>query len=684
MQFGLMFFASNENALIEDKYHLVIESAKFGDQHGFSSIWLPERHFTQLGCLYSNPAVLHAALSRETKQIRLRAGSVVLPLHHPIRIAEEWAVVDNLSGGRVDISFASGWNPNDFAFFPENYLDRYERMYSGIQTVQKLWRGESIWVKSGNGSQVEVRTYPTPIQPSLPVWVTAASNPHTFTKAGEIGANLLTHMFDHDLEDLAEKISLYRQALSTHGHDAESGQVTVMLHTFIGEDINVVREQVRIPFCEYLKSNSNLLKDLAQSRGRNIDISTLAPRDLNEFVNFLFERFFSTRALLGTSETCLDLVRQLKQVGVNEIACLLDFGLEADLILSNLPYLNQLKEHSQVEALTRTPFGELQLGQKNGLHNEFINTDSGSDADPTISEVHPSSLKQIQSRCLEEIDSLKFYKQVADFGVDYSSSFLCTERLWRGDGEALGQIKLPKILESEASLYKIHPVLMDNCFLILGALFHQNSQKLLSIHTGMRQIRIFRQAGNQVWSHAISSGKPESKDMFEGDIRILNVSGDLVAEIRGLRFRLLDQALADAAVSPHLPLTTQKQELSSQRVKATQISSVFLAAQPEEQYQILEGYLHEEVARVLALPISQLDVNQPLVNLGLDSLMAIELRNRIEVGLGVVVSMVSLLQNPSTVQLVSSILSTLSLDAKGFGQVRDAGEDNLNEEEIIL
>ena len=142
IEFGLIFFSSSEAAFSGDKYRLVIESARFADRHGFSSVWIPERHFTKDGWLYPNPAVLQAALARETQQIHLRAGSVVMPLHNPLRVAEEWAMVDNLSGGRVGISFASGWHPNDFALFPENYANRNEAMYRGIQTVQKLWRGE--------------------------------------------------------------------------------------------------------------------------------------------------------------------------------------------------------------------------------------------------------------------------------------------------------------------------------------------------------------------------------------------------------------------------------------------------------------------------------------------------------------------------------------------------------------
>jgi alkanesulfonate monooxygenase SsuD/methylene tetrahydromethanopterin reductase-like flavin-dependent oxidoreductase (luciferase family) len=78
-----------------------------------------------------------------TDHIEIRAGSVVLPLHNPLRVAEEWSVVDNLSHGRTAISFASGWHPDDFVLAPEQYKKRKEILLRDIDVVRRLWRGES-------------------------------------------------------------------------------------------------------------------------------------------------------------------------------------------------------------------------------------------------------------------------------------------------------------------------------------------------------------------------------------------------------------------------------------------------------------------------------------------------------------------------------------------------------------
>jgi hypothetical protein len=118
--FSLFYFASDEAGERQGKYRLLLEGATFADAHDFAAVWVPERHFHAFGGLFPNPSVIAAGLATITRKVRLRAGSCVLPLHNPIRIAEEWAVVDNLSNGRVDISLASGWLPDDVVLAPDN------------------------------------------------------------------------------------------------------------------------------------------------------------------------------------------------------------------------------------------------------------------------------------------------------------------------------------------------------------------------------------------------------------------------------------------------------------------------------------------------------------------------------------------------------------------------------------
>jgi natural product biosynthesis luciferase-like monooxygenase protein len=514
MKFGLMFFASSEDALVGDKYQHVVEIARFGDRNGFSSVWVPERHFTKFGSLYPNPAVLHAALAMTTERIRLHAGSVVAPLHNPIRIAEEWAVVDNLSHGRVGISFASGWNPDDFAFFPERYSNRHEEMYKSISMVRRIWRGEPLQVLSGNGKEAGVRIYPTPLQKELPIWITAAGNPRTYVAAGEMNANLLTHILDQDIEQLAEKITLYRESRARAGFDPGGGQVTLMLHTFVGEDLNLAREQARRPFCEFIKSNIGLLGGLAQSRGRDVDTTKMSGSDLDEFVGFLYERFSSTRGLIGTPESTLGLVCQLEKIGVDEIACLLDFGPDKQLILNYLPHLNRLR------GLYAARSQERHSGVKGGA--KFL----------------PDEIK---ARCGEELTGAEFHSLIEGHGVQIDSAIRFVERVWRRDGEALAELHLRSQNPADGS-YITHPAYLDACGRTLAAalprhLFNGPGADLY-FPDGIRRFKLYRAPEGTVWSHAIlESKKPDGPGELIGDVSVYDESGNLLLEIEGLQLR---------------------------------------------------------------------------------------------------------------------------------------------------
>jgi len=122
MKFSLIFFSNSYPQEAGGAYAVISEMARYGDRHGFEAVWIPERHFHTMGGIYPNPAVIAAYLASITTNIRLRAGSTVVPLHHPASIVESWSVVDNLSNGRVDLALASGWNVNDFVLAPDKLV----------------------------------------------------------------------------------------------------------------------------------------------------------------------------------------------------------------------------------------------------------------------------------------------------------------------------------------------------------------------------------------------------------------------------------------------------------------------------------------------------------------------------------------------------------------------------------
>jgi natural product biosynthesis luciferase-like monooxygenase protein len=335
VDFSLFYFADNSAADGDgDRYRLLLDGARFADTHGFTAVWTPERHFHPFGGLYPNPAVTGAAIATVTERVEIRAGSVVAPLHDPIRLAEEWAVVDNLSGGRVSVSFASGWHPVDFVLRPNGYDERREELISVVDTVSRLWRGEEIERVDGRGETARVRVFPPPVQAELPVWLTSAGSTGTFKAAGAMGAGVLTHVLQQDLDTLARNIAEYRAALGDR-----PGRVALMLHTFVGETTAGVREIVREPMRTYLASSAGLFS----GAGKSGPGGELTEETMNELLDMAFERYFQAGGLFGTVPQALSMVERLTAIGVDEIACLVDFGVPAAVALDGLTYLDRVR-----------------------------------------------------------------------------------------------------------------------------------------------------------------------------------------------------------------------------------------------------------------------------------------------------------------------------------------------------
>ncbi len=349
MDLGIFFFASSEGGDdARDGYRLILEAARFADRRGFASLWMPERHFHAFGGLSPNPALLAATLATHTERISLRSGSVVVPLHHPARVVEEWSVVDQLSGGRVELGVAAGWFPDDFVLVDGGYEERKDILVDRIHQIRSLWRGEPLRAVNGVGDEVEVRTVPRPVQAEVPLWLTAAMSPDSFRQAGELGTHILTHLLFQGIDQLAERIQEYRAAWREAGHPGE-GQVSVMVHTHVTDRDEGIRELVRGPMKQYLGSSVSLAQRYLQSLpifrdNPELSVAGLSAEAVDTALEYSFERYFRTSGLFGSPEACLPLLARLSAIGVDEVGCLVDFGLPVDQVLEALEPLDRLRK----------------------------------------------------------------------------------------------------------------------------------------------------------------------------------------------------------------------------------------------------------------------------------------------------------------------------------------------------
>ena len=248
------------------------------------------------------------------------------------------------------ISFAAGWQPNDFVLNPTAYATAKEDLPRNIELVQRLWRGETVSMPGHDGAPVDVRTLPRPVQPELPVWLTSAGSPATFERAGTLGVNVLTHLLGQSVEQLAENIERYRTAWREAGHAGE-GRVTLMMHTYLDRDADTAREVAREPMKGYLGTAVGLLRDVASAfptfagRGKGTDdlFKSLTPDELDQLLEVAAHRYLSTSGLFGTPDEAAAIVETVSAAGVDEVACLVDFGVATDDVLASLDLLLEAK-----------------------------------------------------------------------------------------------------------------------------------------------------------------------------------------------------------------------------------------------------------------------------------------------------------------------------------------------------
>lgn len=340
MDFSLFYFADDAERSGGGRYRLLLDGARLADRLGLAAVWTPERHYHRFGGLYPDPAVTGAAIAAVTERVQIRAGSVVAPLHDPLEIVERWSVVDNLSGGRVGLSLASGWHATDFATRPNAFEPRRQLVVEAVAEVRHLWSGGDVERTSGTGDQVRLTAFPPPVRANLPMWLTSAGSIETFRAAGRAGVGVLTYLVGQSEADLKDKIAAYRTAAREATAHQWPGHVVVMAHVYLDETRTRAQEIARTPLLSYLSSSLDL--NTRSTRRGAMPNGTLREDDAQALLQRSLTEYFDSRAIIGTVSQAADRADALAAIGVDEIACLIDFGIPADTVLKSVHRIGNL------------------------------------------------------------------------------------------------------------------------------------------------------------------------------------------------------------------------------------------------------------------------------------------------------------------------------------------------------
>ncbi len=241
MQFGVLQFFSwpNRRGELSTVYERALERVKIMDQTGFDAVWLAEHHFSTYSVCPS-VHVMAAHIAGITKNIRLGTAVSLAAFYHPLRLAEEVALLDQLTHGRINWGAGRGFDRKEMEIFQVDSAESKERFHEHVEIVLKAWQNDRFSFEGQFNSFHDVEVLPKPLQRPMPFWV-AATSPEAVKWAGEKGYAIL--MDPHaSCADIGVKYQSYREKLAAHGHSND--QVTPMARLLAIADQEEQAEQI--------------------------------------------------------------------------------------------------------------------------------------------------------------------------------------------------------------------------------------------------------------------------------------------------------------------------------------------------------------------------------------------------------------------------------------------------------
>lgn len=246
MKFGLFYLFSDFGNIPQDRvFSEVLEEIEYGEELGFDSVWLPEHHFEVYGML-GNPMTLAAAISQRTHRMKIGTAIMVLSFQHPLRVAEDAALVDNLSGGRLLLGLGRGYQPPEFHGFGVRQENSRDMFLESFEILTRALSGEKF-TYDGKFWKIDEPTeiFPKPIQKPHPPFYFAAISPSTYEIAAQKGVSLLRSPQFSDLGTVVEAYRGYQTKMKEYGHDPDLLDQPLSVRTYVAPTDEEARAETK-------------------------------------------------------------------------------------------------------------------------------------------------------------------------------------------------------------------------------------------------------------------------------------------------------------------------------------------------------------------------------------------------------------------------------------------------------
>lgn len=349
MEFGYFTLSDNHyanNPRSANDFVLEIrEQAILADKLGYHSAWIGEHHFDSLG-VNSRPDLVLANVAAQTKHIRLAPAVTVLPLHHPVHVAETWASLDLLSGGRVDFATGRGYDRREYIPFGADFMKSAEVFEEGIDVVLKAWTSPGPWSHKGTYYNIpEMEITPKPVQKPIPFYVASFSKT-SVDIAAKRGLNIIWAPFAAGMVygGLDKAVDSYRESSARHGR--KPGRAMCSYFIFISDnkkEEDYGRESQLRYFQECALPAFNFKAGEAPPTMHYfLKISEI-------LANMKKEDLTDKSILLGTPQQIIDSLKKVEASGIEEVILYFNVGCKPHALVKEQMhrFMEQVAPHFQ-------------------------------------------------------------------------------------------------------------------------------------------------------------------------------------------------------------------------------------------------------------------------------------------------------------------------------------------------
>jgi alkanesulfonate monooxygenase SsuD/methylene tetrahydromethanopterin reductase-like flavin-dependent oxidoreductase (luciferase family) len=325
MRFGLFFqvpdVPGRSHAL---RYAETFELIELAESLGFDVAWLAELHFGGAFSLLSNPLMAVPVIAQRTRRIRIGTAVTLLPLHHPLSLAEQAATADVLSGGRLEFGVGRGSIPTQFHGFRLPLAENRARFDEALEIIRLAWTHDRFSYEGTFFQIDDLEVVPRPTQVPHPPIRVGVHSPESFAHIADLGLPIYSGTTTTPLPELRRCMAIYREHLAAAGHPWQEDQMALMFPVHVAESTRAAQDAMRPGVRQYYQNVETIFSRLPDSFGEHLPRLKAVRETL---ANLPYERFCRDQAVFGGTGEVVDRLQAARdELGLSQVICWFDQG----------------------------------------------------------------------------------------------------------------------------------------------------------------------------------------------------------------------------------------------------------------------------------------------------------------------------------------------------------------------